>query len=260
MALISALSAITGDFASSIVKVPREVITARLQTAHYDSLYRASPASSHAWITINAIFRQEGLPGFFRGFWSTTARDWPFMVILFTTYESFKLHHHRIAMPSASPFASHRPLPPAVAVSNANANAVADDLDDSDDVTITTFKSTIFGGISGGLAGYLTTPFDVIRTRIMTHKASSTTPAASNALSMFSIARSIWNAPPATKSSWARSRFSGFFVGATARSVWWFCVCSMFFPIYEAGKESLRSVYTASSIRHSRMDMPAMNM
>ncbi|KAI9139739.1 mitochondrial carrier domain-containing protein [Paraphysoderma sedebokerense] len=202
----SAISAIVGDFASSIVKVPREVITARLQTGHYASSTSSSKPPG-AMYAINRILHEEGPIGLFRGFWSTMARDCPFMVILFVTYESFK----------------------------SNYQSQLDTIPSSPSDSIPTHTSTLYGGISGGLAGFFTTPFDVIKTRIMTHKTTS--PSSSS------------QTPPPAAASVSSSSSSkvytetvkAFWRGAVPRSCWWFCVCSIFFPCYEGVKDGLRS-------------------
>jgi solute carrier family 25 (mitochondrial S-adenosylmethionine transporter), member 26 len=130
---ISAVSAIMGDLVSSIVKVPREVITARLQVGADQHLI-AKSKHSPAWTTLQQVIKEQGTMGLFRGFWSTTLRDCPFMVILFTTYESFKINHHVV---TPAYLRSH----PEDAMSS--------------------LQSTLFGGVSGALAGFLTVPFDV---------------------------------------------------------------------------------------------------
>ncbi|RKO86796.1 mitochondrial carrier domain-containing protein [Blyttiomyces helicus] len=197
----SALSAIAGDFVSSIVKVPREVITARLQTAHYG----ANTGASYAF---RAIIRDEGARGLFRGFWSTTARDWPFMVILFTTYETFKQFHNQNLAPA-----------PTSVSAKVDASIHEEEIDE---VPIATLKSTMFGGMSGALAGFLTTPFDVVKTRIMTAKgAAGATP-----LSMAQIASGMVEARRralvAGGSAPGLMRpYAVFFTGAVARSTWW---------------------------------------
>lgn len=52
-----AVSAIAADFASSVVKVPRELITQRMQTGQYKS----------SWKAVHSIFREDGFTGFFSG-------------------------------------------------------------------------------------------------------------------------------------------------------------------------------------------------
>lgn len=150
--LASALGACSGDFVSSIVKVPREVITTRVQS-------RVSDSARH-------VFKEVGFSGLFRGFWSTTARDWPFMIILFSTYESLKAHR------------------------GINNHAQGE---------ISTLKSTLYGGFSGGLAGFLTTPFDVVKTEVMTCS----------------------NGMKATIDKLRNSGVRAFFRGGAARSIWW---------------------------------------
>ncbi len=207
-------AAVMGDFASSIVKVPREVVTSRLQVASHHS-----PSLG---VIVSEILLREGPLGFFRGFWSTTARDCPFMTILFASYEGMKLY---------SPLTS-----------------------DSMAICI------MYGGCSGGLAGFITTPFDVIKTRVMltgqqSIKATKDQPsfmlsrskkqeASSSMARAYSTSSTSTNATPSmvtvARTVWRNQGIGGFFVGAIPRSVWWFCVCSIFFPTYEGMKRFLK--------------------
>ena len=80
------------------------------------------------------------------------------------------------------------------------------------------FSKVLWGGISGALAAWLTTPFDVIKTRVMT----------ANELMTFSQAmRSGCGAV-------------GLLAGAGPRSAWWFCVSSVFFGTYERLRSSFQ--------------------
>ncbi|KAF9193453.1 hypothetical protein BGZ51_003257 [Haplosporangium sp. Z 767] len=232
----TAISAIIGDLASSVIKVPREVITSRLQTGYYNSIQNAPAGGVNAGFVFRSVLREEGVRGLFRGFWSTTARDCPFMVILFTTYENFKAFHTRnlqIQITSDPKYVASSPV----------------------EVKIPAMTSTLFGGISGFLAGYFTTPMDVIRTRIMTFKkaaASSSASVASQEVSMTSISREMYrqaSAEAAQASMYSnafvktirhgQNVYGAFFVGAIPRSLWWFCVCSIFFSTYEVMKQNL---------------------
>ncbi|KAK3807128.1 MAG: mitochondrial carrier domain-containing protein [Linnemannia elongata] len=237
----TAISAIIGDLASSVIKVPREVITSRLQTGYYSNI----EGGVNAGYVFRAVLREEGVRGLFRGFWSTTARDCPFMVILFTTYENFKAYHTRnlqIQITSDPNYIASSPV----------------------EVKIPPMTSTLFGGISGFLAGYFTTPMDVIRTRIMTFKKSTAiiTPGPTTGsiqslksvvdVTMTGISREMYRqatVQAAQKSVHSnafvarmrhgQSVYSTFFVGAIPRSLWWFCVCSIFFSTYEVMKQNL---------------------
>ena len=225
-------AAVLGDFASSIVKVPREVLTSRLQTL---SIGNSGSAALTTWDVVKVIYRRDGARGFFRGFWSTTARDCPFMMILFSSYESMKSN------------IMHLPF-----------------VGDSDGRgRVGMGLSTLCGGVSGGMAGFVTTPFDVIKTRIMTagssvpeiqtkrhaknvdskhHQRSiKQLPKRPQVVHARSVSTSVSASSPPTMYTTAQQIYTqyglrGFFIGALPRSAWWFCVCSIFFPTYEVTK------------------------
>lgn len=258
------VSAVLGDLASSIFKQPREVITTRMQvsSAFHDT------QNLDAIRTAKAIFQREGIGGFFRGFYSTTARDCPFMIILFSSYETLKSIN--------SPFSG------------------------------LTGISLLYGGMSGAMAGYLTTPFDVIKTQILLKSSEaikdedvrhpiskveqyrnrnlmqgmsqnqngknviinpSKTPIITkvdyvpsdnqrkravaaggmrpmSSLSLAAGSQEFGNQPrilDVSKEILRQRGVSGLFSGAIPRSAWWFGVCSVFFPTYEATKEFMNS-------------------
>jgi hypothetical protein len=217
-------------------------------------------------------------------------------VILFTTYESFKQYQHHFVLGVRSTVLSSR-LPTSLSVpyftntprddgdssascdtyinddnrssassrnsSRSSGNIInnsSDAMDSDDDpMTITTVRSTLFGGVSGALAGFLTTPFDVIKTKVMTSQAAYAAGAARDGVAstrMLDVARQLYSAQKAiltaSKSTSAAmpagvvadtaphvgSRIAAaigpssvFFTGAAARSVWWFGICSIFFPV-----------------------------
>ena len=118
------------------------------------------------------------------------------MTILFSSYEAMKMYSQRSLMAQTH-------------------------LDEEEVQRIGYMRSIMYGGLSGGMAGYVTTPFDVIKTQIMLHKTSH-----HGDTSMLKVAKEIY----------ARRGVQGFFIGSVARSGWWFGVCSIFFPIYEGCK------------------------
>eukprot|EP01135_Chromosphaera_perkinsii_P010056 Nk52_evm1s2001 gene=Nk52_evmTU1s2001 len=191
LAATSALAAVAGDIASSLVKIPREVVTQRLQTDMYTS-------TSHA---VRNIFREEGIRGFYTGSVSTAIRDMPFMVILFVTYDQLK----------------------AYSVEGARFTAAGHSLESIYQIKLKGGEAMAYGGLAGALAGWLTAPFDMIKTRIMTHTCVETRP------TFVSAARQLYG----------ENGYRSFFVGAVPRSCWWFCVCSIFFQTYEGMKEFL---------------------
>lgn len=182
-----AVSAVVADFASSVIKVPRELITQRMQTGQYSS----------SWTAFRSILRQDGVGGLFTGYLSTASRDTPFMVLLFFSYEQFKAWKIRLTFADDVPSQLLAPMKPW-----------------SDAETV------LWGGISGALAAWLTTPFDVIKTRVMT---------ATQALTFGDALRSV-----------ATTGATGLFAGAGPRSAWWFCVSSVFFGTYERLRSSFQ--------------------
>ena len=173
------VSAVLGDFASSIVKVPREVITSRMQIGHDSSMH-----------VIQQIVKRDGVRGLFRGFWSTTARDCPFMIILFGSYEGLKSRF---------------------------------------DVSL--LGSTILAGACGGVSGLVTTPLDVIKTRIMTIPTKKNVSSSGVRMAMRAMSTSAkYQMSMQIRSIYTESGIHWFFLGAVPRSVWWFCVCAIFFP------------------------------
>lgn len=170
-----AFSAVVGDLASSFVKVPRELITQRMQTGQYRTGTEA----------IRSIMREDGCRGFLRGYASTCFRDAPFMVLLFMSYEQFKVWKIRLTFANQGPSQVLSPW--------------------SDSETV------LWAGVSGAIAGLVTTPFDVIKTQVMTSSGKS-----------MSIREAVRAVGP-----------YGLFTGAGPRSAWWFCVCSIFFTTFE---------------------------
>ena len=197
--LTTAFSAACGDLASSVVKIPREVITQRMQTGQYTT---TSEAISH-------IIASEGIRGMYTGYVSTALRDIPFMIILFSVYETAK---------------------------TMSGGLCADYV----------WASAMAGAVSGGLAGWATTPVDCVKTRIMTQSTQSLRSALKSGDGVIQRAGMYETTSALYKSGGVRALFTG----ATARSVWWFCVCGMFFPSYEASKNILYRYYDEKIQRH----------
>lgn len=170
-------SAVVGDLASSLVKVPRELVTQRMQTGQFSS----------GFSVVRHALQEEGARGLFRGYLSTCLRDGPFMVLLFCSYEQFKLWRIRLTIAERGPAQVFTPW--------------------------SGVETVIWGGVSGALAGFLTTPFDVVKTHIMV---------SGRPLTMRDAARSIGP--------------TGLFAGAGPRSSWWFCVASVFFACFERAR------------------------
>ena len=116
--LPSICAVILSDVMTSLIKVPREIIEAkRIQSPHL------SLSSSLA-----LVYQEKGISGFFKGFLSTTMRDWPFMGLLFSIQDDLN---------RKKPL-SHLGWHPSVEVG-------------------------AYGAFSGGLSAFLTHPLDAWR-------------------------------------------------------------------------------------------------
>ncbi|KAG0740748.1 hypothetical protein G6F62_011330 [Rhizopus arrhizus] len=223
---VTALSAVLGDLASSVIKVPREVITAKLQIDHYKTKTGQKPNAAYV---VRQTLIEEGPKGLFRGFWAIAARDSPFMIILLVSYENFKAFHHRSVRETIEKTREYRRQHQIVA------NTSFEELE----ADIPTMRSVLYGGVSGFLAGYFTTPMDVVRTRVIAQKTVK------KPMTVAEMARHMIH------TSWVHSKastvrrsvdtYNSFFAGAIPRSFWWFGICGIFFPSYETLKSILNS-------------------
>lgn len=120
-----------GEAAACLVRVPTEVIKAKMQTGtgheNLMSTIRMVLQEQHGGSILSPIFG-----GLYRGYGITLMREIPFAMIQFPLYEKFK-----------------------VVWSNYQ------------DQLVSPIQAAACGSISGAIAGGLTTPLDVIKTRLM---------------------------------------------------------------------------------------------
>lgn len=114
--------AMLGEMAQVLVRNPFELIKQNMQVGKYNSILEAS----------KDILSNNGIPGFYRGYFVTVLREIPFGLIQYPLYEHFK----------------------SKAKENKNTNKI--------------LHYSICGSQAGAIAAFLTTPIDVIKTRIMT--------------------------------------------------------------------------------------------
>ena len=127
------IAASLGEVAACAVRVPTEVVKQRAQAGHH-------PSSLTALKAILSQNRAVGLSGvwmeLYRGWSVTIMREVPFTVIQFPLWESMKEYRRRTA--------------------------------GKDDISA--FESALFGSASGAIAAGVTTPLDVLKTRMMLAK------------------------------------------------------------------------------------------
>lgn len=198
-----------GDLALSVFYVPSEVLKTRLQLqGHYNNPYTKGCGYNYKGLrdAIRLIAASEGIGAFFYGYKETLFRDVPFSALQLAFYEKFR----RLAI-----------------IYNAH----------SDDLTLCTELLT--GAAAGGLAGVLTTPLDVIKTRIQT----ATLDTAGVSISMPSN-KFLLRFPTASAlcSIYRSEGILGMFSGVGPRFIWTGVQSSIMLLLYQVSLKKLDSI------------------
>jgi solute carrier family 25 S-adenosylmethionine transporter 26 len=125
---VQGFAASTGECVACLVRVPTEVVKQRMQAGQYGTLREAA----------KTIASNDGIGGFYRGYFTTVAREIPFALIQFPIWERLKKEWGSLQGYDASPW-----------------------------------QGALCGSASGAFAAAVTTPLDVAKTRIMLGQSSS---------------------------------------------------------------------------------------
>ncbi|SCW01892.1 LAFE_0E09560g1_1 [Lachancea fermentati] len=196
-----------GDLVSSIVYVPSEVLKTRLQlqgkynNPHFQSGYNYK----HLRDAIATIVRTEGWRTLFFGYKATLSRDLPFSALQFAFYEKFRELAFKIENKTPE-----------------------------DDLSV--FSELFTGAAAGGLAGIITTPLDVIKTRIQTQLPISVTAETLTESKPVTIENSLIKGLSAVQKS---EGLRGFFSGVGPRFIWTSIQSSIMLLLYQVTLKSL---------------------
>ncbi|KAK0547828.1 S-adenosylmethionine transporter [Tilletia horrida] len=146
------LAASSAEAAACLVRVPTEVIKSRQQTAAYGA------STSTRQVLRLVLYEGGGIRALYRGYGSTIAREVPFTCIQFPLYEAIKA---KFAASNAR--RAHAPNP------SASTNV---------DHSLPLWQAALSGSCAGAIAAALTTPLDVVKTRIMLERRRVTSSAA----------------------------------------------------------------------------------
>ena len=182
--LLHSVSAASGNAVSSIIFVPKEMIKQRSQMT-----------GMKVRECISTIFRDKGLKGFYVSYVPTLFRNVPSAVLRFTIYESLRSNIE--------------------AVKSIGVDA-GDDRGGSGGVMF-----AVAGGVAGSAASLLTTPLDVLKTRMNTGDFSGVVQCAKY------VARN--------------DGMKGLFAGAGARAGWSCAFSAVGFGVFEAVKSALEN-------------------
>ncbi|GJN30701.1 hypothetical protein PR202_gb19031 [Eleusine coracana subsp. coracana] len=194
-----------GDTLGSFVYVPCEVMKQRMQVqgtrkswqsaAAKGSISQQSGAQMYGYY--NGVFhagcsiwRDHGLKGLYAGYWSTLARDVPFAGLMVTFYE---------AMKDLTEYGKGKYYP------------------DSDLEVSNSFEGLVLGGLAGGCSAYLTTPLDVIKTRLQVQGSTTRYNGWLDAI---------------TK-TWTSEGLHGLFKGSVPRIIWYIPASAITFMAVE---------------------------
>ena len=149
-------AAASAGLASSLVRVPTEVVKTRMQTGQFSS---ARAALRH-------IVAKEGrlAAGLFAGFGSFLLRDLPFDAIEFASYEQLKLAWCALAPAAPKPSST---APQTMAPGGTNPDGEVE----TRRRPLRRHESAVLGAVAGAVTGAVTTPLDVVKTRLMTQGA-----------------------------------------------------------------------------------------
>ncbi|KAF7972713.1 hypothetical protein HWV62_17164 [Athelia sp. TMB] len=174
------LAASTGEIAACLVRVPTEVVKSRTQTSTFGAL------GSSSWQAAKLTLARDGWKGFYRGFGSTIMREIPFTSLQFPLYELLKRQlSQRLGR---QPLYAH--------------------------------EAAICGSIAGGTAAALTTPLDVLKTRVMLDMRNAST---EKLPSLAARLRQIY----------ATEGVKALFAGAVPRTLWISAGGAVFLGAYE---------------------------
>lgn len=195
-----------GDLFSSVFYVPSEVLKTRLQLqGQYNNPYFKSWYNYKGLIDATvSIIRNEGWSTLFYGYKATLTRDLPFSALQFTFYEKFRQ----------------------LAFSLTSDEAVAT-FEQTEGRSLPLYAELLTGAAAGGLAGTLTTPLDVVKTRMQTQNGSSKVILNSN--SIFSSLKTIYRT----------QGFNGLFSGVVPRFVWTSVQSSVMLLLYQVFLKAL---------------------
>ena len=154
-----------------------------------------SGAIKNLFSGISSILKEEGFRGFFAGYGATLLRDVPYTMLELGLYENIK--------------------------SFIRSSKNLQNLSNTDELSA--------AAITGAVTGYITTPLDLVKTKIMSGSSESS--------GILDIFRNIYSS----------QGMSGLFAGSVARVAWLLPFTTIYLGVYEVSKRQLLDLKSRSS-------------
>ncbi|KAG0364120.1 mitochondrial carrier domain-containing protein [Gamsiella multidivaricata] len=203
-----------GDFIASFIYVPSEVLKTRmqLQGRYNNPSFISGYNYKNTWHALQMIVKYDGVGALYQGYRATLMRDVPFSALQFAFYEKFK--------------------------------AEAKKWEARPDGQMSLPVETACGAIAGGLAGFLTTPLDVMKTLLQTQvkKPSASIPSNVSTAMTQKYYVGIWDGL-----KWNLKHqgvISGLFRGVGPRVFWTALQSAIMFVFYE------QALHLQENMRH----------
>lgn len=168
--------------ASSVITVPGELLKQHLQMGHYAGCFDA----------LGSILETEGPAGLYSGYDGVLMRDVPYTAMELGLYDLFK------------------------GLYKSSQRRKGDDNDSVDAENLQTSEQVLIAGLTGGIAGLVTTPLDTVKTKLM--------------VDLDFAGMSFWDAACATIENHGPEAL---FCGAVARVAWLIPVTAIYLPTYD---------------------------
>ncbi|KAG0267712.1 hypothetical protein BG011_000023 [Mortierella polycephala] len=192
-----------GEFVASFIYVPSEVLKTRmqLQGQYNNPSFISGYNYKNTWHALRMIVKYDGAGALYHGYKATLLRDVPFAALQFAFYEKFKMEAKKWEA---------RP-----------------------DGQMSFTMDAVCGGVAGGLAGFMTTPLDVMKTLLQTQvkKPTASIPAVTSTTATQKYYVGIWDGL-----KWNLKHhgvIGGLFRGVGPRVFWTSLQSALMFVIYE---------------------------
>lgn len=201
-----------GDTLGSVVYVPCEVMKQRMQVQGTRTSWSSVKPGMQMYGYYTGMFqagcsiwKEQGLKGLYAGYWSTLARDVPFAGLMVMFYEALK---------NVTEYGKQKWIPNTKYQVNSS------------------MEGFLLGGLAGGFSAYLTTPLDVIKTRLQVQ--GSTT----RYNGWFDAIHNVWM---------AEGR-NGLFKGSVPRIAWYIPASALTFMAVEFLRENFNDGLNKANI------------